>query len=283
MNFNNLDKGYIYLIKSTLNQFAYEINKLQDAEIIIQPIWTDISQIISSNSPFIDHKYLVIFEEDKIPCDLYIGENNCYTIFILASDFKGELTTHKKLFKSCHKPYFAIDILNKNYLEEKGQINNLSKETINYLNLNPKIDLTEETILSNTEEINNINIADYLMLGDLSLWSKSNRSLFYRYLISNNSSKYNFTPLDKAPYNIPASLWIIFIIYCKEKTKLYNLHPEYLIKLFAVWVYLTKTYYATNKEAGFSSFINHKDKKKYYSFATNEDAFKGLKKITKMC
>lgn len=278
-SFTDLPQGYIYLVKGTLNQFAYEIQKLSNVEVILDPDWLNIHERISSSSLFAQHTYLVIFNKGKTPTNLSINNDKCYTLFLLISEFNGELVEHKKLFKSCHAPYFNIDILNKNYLEGKVLEPNLSSEDKLYLNLNPKNSLTNKII----EPELDFNLVNTFITGSLSLWQRSNRSIFYKYILTNNSCKYNYAPLSKSPYGIPISLWVLFIIYCKEKSKVYNLHPEYLIKVFAVWVYLTTNYYKTNLVEGLTSFINKKDKKIYYSFATNSQAMLGLKKIIKKC
>jgi hypothetical protein len=282
-NFSELQQGNIYLIKGTLNQFAYEIGKLDNVNIIIDPDWEDIQQTISSNSIFGEHTYYAINGDKKIPTSLYIGDNKCYTLFILVSNFLGELTDHKKLFKSCHAPYYSLDILSKDYMLERDLNLDLIGEIKHYHNLNPKLEIERDTLGSYRKEEEEVDIAYTLILGNIDFWDKSNRHLFYRYLLSNNSCKYNYVPLNKPPYNLPAALWIIFIIYCKEKTRVYNLYPEYLLKIFSVWVYLTTNYYKTGSYGGLTSFINKRDKKKYYAFATNENALKGLRNIIKKC
>ena len=288
---DTLQQGSIYLVKGTLNQFAYEVRKLSSYLVHLNPDWTDIKLTVQCCPPFGEHQYLVIYT-DKVPTDIIISAY--FTLLIFVSEFDGEVLPQcKKIFKACHAPYYAIKLGESyKYLVEYQRHNNnynsdvdinidINQELKAYINDNPqtlnRYNITDLPIYQNEEVA--LLIVEQLYLGCLDLWSYQSHSFFYRYLIK-PGSKINYQLNDKAPFGIPIQLWIYLNIFYKYKALDFNLYPEYLFKLFAAWVYLSKTAHVNSKSKGLTRFVNKLNNTIIYAFSPSAQSLSVFNSIT---
>lgn len=284
-----LQQGNIYLIKGTLNQFAYEVRKLNSYQVYLNTDWVDIKLTVQCCPPFGEHQYLIIYT-DKVPTDIIISAY--FTLFVYVSEFDGEVLANcKKIFKACHAPYYAIKLGESYKYLVEYQLHNanynsnvntdINQELKTYINNNPQTlsqyNITDLPIYQNEQVA--LLIVEQLYLGCLDLWSYQSHSFFYRYLIK-PGVKINYQLNDKAPFGIPIQLWIYLNIFYKYKARHFNLYPEYLFKLFAVWVYLSRTAHVNYKSKGLTKFVNKLNNNIIYAFSPSAQSINVFNSIT---
>jgi hypothetical protein len=281
--FDKLKTGCIYLIKGTLNQLSYHVKKLQstttdEIDIKLNPNWNELRQIVQSTPPFGEHQYIIVYASE-VPIDIQISP--FFTLLIYISEFNGEIVSKcTKLFKACHAPYFAIK-LDGNYADTLNSFINidLTPDLKIAINQNPQAVLNTDIkeLYFYYENYAEENLITEVYKGNFNFWDQNNRHIFYKYIIS-PGVKYVYDLKDKPFFGLPHQAWVYFNIYAKYRSKHFQLNPEWFLKLFFVWIYLSSHTLNTNKSRGLTFFISRK-KDKIYTFVPSDSSIKLFTKL----
>jgi hypothetical protein len=249
----------------------------------IQATSEDISALTFTSSPFDDEEEcLVVFPKGKINIDPDSKPQNQIVLIVL-SDYDGTLSGSKA---TAYKKYATGKVKQIDWnqvtdwktilLEERPELEDLLEDINSPLLL--------DYVLRSNQDVEKfipsqrVSMELFSILGTkeaIKRYGQLTRADIYSVFLTPDRTKCAFYTLLVKGYGrnfgLCTDLWQYFDLYLNRNLIWFKDAPELLLKKFAIWMYLTNTYYATRTDKGLFSYKN-KVGKTIYLFKPSQRA-----------
>jgi hypothetical protein len=291
--------GIIHLVKSIPSVLNWVIQDLPNIKLVWYPTRDELINVVEADS-FETYTYLVIGVKPKdISKDLIPNPDNYY--FILLTDFEGKFNkeaekAYKGLSGGCYK---QVDLTKYNLLENtqittlianKGLLPKQAEQLITdlpdpfrvYWQLQQTNVLDYETCCLEKEAIPLIQ--SLLTNEGISKWSKLGKRHAYALFLCNEITSAPMylilagNPKNTKQFGLCPALWVYLDMMFSALLSVYEHNPQYILMLFASWVRLASTKWATVNHPGFKCTV-YNSGKSYYTFDPSIEAHTAFKEL----